>query len=137
MKELLALFMIALFPLLSMATGDNYTDCTASDSSGKQWTIKNRYERAARGKAFENCKMNSNNPGSCKTECETFLHGISTRPAWQCTALDADANAWPSNKHPRRDEAIADAKMYCMKKSAIPDSCYLNTDTCRNMNHWP
>ncbi len=111
--------------------------CTTTDKNNKQWFVKSIYERAARAQTMDACKKQSKVPASCKTDCEGFNHGISTRPAWQCTALDDDSKAWKSAAFAHRDDAAIAARENCKAHSSVPDSCYLNFSTCKNLNHWP
>lgn len=129
--------LVLLLTNASFADETSYWQCTTSDKSNKQWVIKNKYERAARGQSFDACKKQSPVPASCETDCEGFNHGVSTRPLWQCTALDQNAKAWISQTYAQRDDAEMNAKARCKTLSSIPDSCYLNTLTCVNLNHWP
>ena len=115
----------------------SYWQCTTSDDDNKQWVMKSIYERAARAKTVDACKKQSENPSSCKTDCEEFNHGVSTQPLWQCTALDQNAKPWISQAYTQRDDAAIAAKMRCQELSSIPDSCYISLSTCTNLNHWP
>ena len=119
------------------AAETSYWQCTTSDGNNKQWVLKSIYERAARAKTFDVCKKQSEIPSSCKTDCEGFNHGVSTRPLWQCTALDQNAKPWISQAYAQRDDAAIGAKMRCKELSSVPDSCYINLSTCVNLNHWP
>ena len=115
----------------------NYWQCTASDHNDKQWVARSEYERGATNKAFEGCKKESSLPTSCKVakeNCEEIVKGVSTRPMWQCTALDQMARPWRSSFYPQRDDAALGAKAYCQHNSKVPDSCYINLLTCKNMN---
>ncbi len=118
----------------------SYWECSAHDSESKQWDIRSIYERVASTKAFDACKKQSNVPLSCKTtreSCDYFAHGTSTRPMWQCTALDQKAKAWLGNVYTNKDDAALGAKAYCQEKSTVPDSCYINFITCKNLNERP
>lgn len=110
-----------------------YWQCTTSDEN-RQWESRSIYERAARGKTFDACKKQSATPARCKTDCEEFRHGLSTRPSWQCTALDDNAKSWVSQAYPQPDMAASDAKARCREHSIIPDSCFLNLLTCKNLS---
>lgn len=121
---------------LLRADGSDYWQCTSSDGEDKQWVVNSSYERQAINKAFDACKKESRLPESCKTAhaaCEAFVNGLSTRPLWQCTALDRFAKPWISNHYRHRDDAAIAAKAYCEEKSRAPDSCYINLLTCRNL----
>ncbi len=59
---------------------------------------------------------------------------MSTTPMWICTALDFTAEPWQSNLYPHRDDAALAAKDYCKQNSNVPDTCYINMVTCRNLN---
>ncbi|MCA0403088.1 MAG: hypothetical protein LCH30_04740 [Proteobacteria bacterium] len=115
----------------------DYWRCLANDSENKQWITLSAYEITALNKALDNCKKESTSPGTCKINrdnCEYFSHGHSTKPMWRCTALDKKAKAWPSRVASHRDEAAVSAKEHCLTESSIPDTCYINLLTCRNLN---
>lgn len=65
--------------------------------------------------------------------CELFIDGVSTSPAWQCSALDQMAKVWVNNPYPNRDDAALAAKAYCQDNSGFPDTCYVNLLTCKNI----
>lgn len=130
---------------------NNYWQCTAYDSEEKQWIVKNAYERVAINKAFEACKKESRAPASCKAtneSCDYFANGTnSNRPKvsvnmnrtfsdamWQCTALDQMAKPWVGNPSSNKDDAALGAKAYCQQHSTVPDTCYINLLTCKNIN---
>jgi len=76
-------------------------------------------------------------PMTCKVEsedCEDFIRGKSTRPIWQCTALDRNGKAWVSHANTKRDDAVVAAQAYCLKRSSVPKSCYVNVLTCDNLS---
>lgn len=115
----------------------NYWYCSASDAEDKEWTVTSGYELAAINKAFDACKKESRMPATCKVakeNCEVFVNGLSTRPMWRCTALDQTAQPWRSNVYSQRDDAALAAKAYCQDESSLPDTCYINLITCRNLN---
>jgi len=115
----------------------DYWQCTSYDKQDQQWLAKSQYERTATNKALEACKKQSKEPESCKIAkeyCESIVNGISTRPMWQCIALDLMAKPWRSNFYTNRDDAALAAKAYCQQRSGIPDSCYINLLTCKNFN---
>lgn len=124
-----------------MTTGDNsYWQCRAYDQDNYQWTAKSTYERTAVNKAYEACKKQSKKPETCKTAkeyCEGFINGISTRPMWQCTALDRMAKPWVSAVYSNQDDAALGAKAYCQERSTVPTTCYVNMVTCKNLNAQP
>jgi len=132
-------FLILLF-LSYQLYAENITDawhCTAEDEAHKQWTSSSNYERAAVNKAFEQCKKESQFPESCKTshnDCDYVVNGYSTKPMWQCKAMDQMAKIWPSNFYAQRDDAAIAAKAYCQQRSSFPDTCYINLITCKNVN---
>lgn len=116
---------------------DTYSQCTVTDTTGKQWVVKHQYERTAINLAVEACKKESTIPISCKSAheaCESFTHGISNRPLWRCTALDRAAKSWVSNTYDKRDDAALAAKAYCQENSTMPGTCYINMLTCKNLN---
>ncbi len=60
---------------------------------------QNNYELAALNIAFALCKKISIAPESCTkstNNCEEFIHGLSTKPAWRCAAVDGKAQEWKS-----------------------------------------
>jgi|GEM_PF-1400737 len=116
---------------------NNYWNCHAYDSQNMQWEAKSQFERAAASKAFDACKKQSHVPQSCKIAtdyCDSIVNGVNTRPMWQCTALDQMAKHWVSQIYVQRDEAALDAKAFCQQHSGMPQSCYLNLMTCKNLN---
>ncbi len=119
-------------------TDDNsYWKCAAYDSENMLWEAKGQFERAAVNKAFHACKKQSRVPESCKiaTEyCDAIVKGVSTRPMWRCTALDQMAKHWVSNFYLHRDDAALAARAFCEQHSGMPQSCYLNLMTCKNIN---
>lgn len=119
------------------AEGQDYWACSAQDGEERQWHAKSFYELTAINKAFEQCKKESRRPITCKAAkayCEYYAHGATTRPMWRCTALDQMAKPWISNLYAHRDDAALAAKAYCQQHSAMPDSCYINLMTCKNLN---
>lgn len=111
--------------------------CTAYDSQNYQWENEQTYQLSALNRALESCKKESQVPFSCtvnKDECENFLNGRSTRPAWRCTALDATATFWSSPIFRNAEEASLKVKALCKEQSAVPETCYVNLLTCRNIN---
>lgn len=122
---------------LALPENVNYWQCTTHDNANKQWTVKNMYRKVALNFAFAACKKESQNPASCKAsvdDCEGFNQGMSTKPAWRCTAIDREADYWRSNLYIHRDDAALAALAYCRQKSAVPFTCYLNVVTCVNLN---
>lgn len=114
-----------------------YWQCIVEDSANKQWTAKSPYQKIAINTAFAECKKESQYPASCKaskSNCEGFNLGKSTKPYWQCTALDLTAEPWKSNFYIQREDAALAAKAFCKANSTIPDTCYINLVTCRNIN---
>ena len=132
---LMMMMMMMIDPLWANDTA--YWQCTAYDQDNQQWSSKHEYERMAINQALAACKNESHKPSACTVAheaCEFFVHGVSTRPSWQCTALDKDAKPWASNPYPQRDDAAIAAKAYCKERSASPDSCYVYLLTCINLN---
>ena len=116
---------------------NKYWTCTAEDSSHQQWASTHIYQRTATNNAAADCKKNSKTPRTCavsKEACEEFVNGRSTRPMWQCTALDQFSKVWRSNTYLHRDDAAIGAKAYCKEHSAMPMSCFVNLLTCKNQN---
>ncbi len=118
-----------------------YWECITTDQTGHEWIAKDVYERVAANNAYDACKKQSDIPKTCKAAkeaCEQFINGKSTKPLWQCTALDQHAKTWQSNAYANRDDAALAAKAYCQANSAVPGSCYINLITCTNLNkEWP
>ncbi|STX51370.1 Uncharacterised protein [Legionella busanensis] len=111
--------------------------CTAEDGANRQWLAISSYQRAAINKAIDVCKNESQYPETCKiskSNCELYVNGVSTTPAWQCTALDQMAQVWRSNSYANRDDAAIAAREYCQQRSGFPDTCYVNLLTCKNIN---
>ncbi len=111
----------------------NYWICTTKDNANQQWSAKSTYQKAALNLAFATCKKESKTPSTCKasiSDCEGFNQGMSTKPMWQCTALDHTAEPWKSNFYSQRDDAALGAKAFCREKSTVPDTCYINMVTC-------
>jgi hypothetical protein len=136
MNKLILILLSFILTTATWAEG-SYWQCTTVDNQEKQWVAKNPYDRVAINKAYDACKKQSTNPSSCKSSkenCEYFSDGMSTRPAWRCTALDQMSKPWPSNLHTNRDDAALEAKAYCQQHSGMPDSCYINLLTCNNLN---
>jgi hypothetical protein len=114
-------------------TTSDYWICTTQDNANQQWSARSTYQKAALNLAFATCKKESKAPLTCKASianCEGFNQGMSTKPMWQCTALDQTAMAWQSNFYSQRDDAALGAKAYCRAKSTVPDTCYINFVTC-------
>lgn len=122
---------------LTICLANNYWKCHAEDSSHAQWTEISSYQRMANSKAFDACRKQSRLPNSCKTiieDCEFFINGTSTRPLWQCTALDEIGDRWQSVTKADQYDAMLNAKENCKRNSSIPDSCYMNVLMCKNDN---
>ncbi len=122
------------------ADESNYWQCTVIDDDNNQWTEKNLYQPPAANKAFDACKKQSQKPASCRFNddtCESFIHGLSTRAAWQCTAFDSSATSWSSGPFTQQDDAVFAAKAKCKENSQLPETCYVNLLTCKNRNPWP
>jgi hypothetical protein len=119
-------------------TGNNsYWQCTTEDKTNKQWTAKSGYQKMALNLSYDACKKQSQYPDSCKASnnnCEGFYLGMSTKPLWRCTALDRTAIPWQSNFYSQRDDAALAAQAFCKNKSTVPETCYVNMVTCRNLN---
>lgn len=116
---------------------DNYWCCTISDSTHKTWSEYSTYKLAAIAKVSDDCKKQSKDPLSCiilQNSCEHFIHGVSTRPLWRCLALDNRAARWPSNLENDQEAAISNAEAQCKNNSPVPETCYVNQITCRNLN---
>lgn len=134
--RLLSCFLIFI-AIAPFAHADEIWECRAHDSVHLQWIAKSDYQRVALTKALNACKKQSAYPNQCKIEkedCELFVNGFTTRPMWQCTALDQLSKVWRSSIYRQRDDAAIAAKSYCKHHSAIPDTCYINLLMCRNLN---
>lgn len=135
----LAVLLMLSTNLFSAGNNDkNFWRCKAIDSSQTSWSAESSFERAAINKAYHACKKQSRYPKSCKTAreyCDAYVNGINTTPMWRCTALDQMAKAWLSAIYRKRDDAAIGAREYCKSKSSMPDSCYINLLTCRNLNY--
>lgn len=137
--KLLPVITLALLPFLSFAGGSevNFWQCHVEDENAQVWVAEHSYQRTAMNKAFENCKKESKNPQSCRaaiTACDYFVNGVSTTPLWKCTALDRMSKEWESNPYPHRDDAVLAARAYCVQRSGVPDSCYVNLVMCKLKN---
>lgn len=134
MKPIIPCLLLLPFSLL-WANPSKFWQCTASDAQDKQWVINSQYERQATNEAYAACKKESQVPKTCTVAheaCEAFVHGVSTKPLWKCTALDRFAKPWVSIAYRNRDDAAIAAKAYCEEQSQAPDSCYINLLTCKN-----
>ncbi|MDX1838302.1 hypothetical protein DIZ81_10190 [Legionella taurinensis] len=133
----LALFCVSAASIAQTPTGDNFWLCKAHDQANREWLAQSVYSITAINKAYDACKKQSEYPETCKTskaDCDAFVDGRSTRPMWQCTALDFSGTPWLSDIYTLRDDAALGAKAYCMDNSGIPETCYINMITCRNIN---
>lgn len=145
MKSLLTYLtpLLLLVPLSAYSdsnTDHDYWQCIAEDEAHNQWNMLGKYEKEAINKAYDACKKQSQNPRSCisaTTLCEHYINGHSTKPMWQCTAIDQAAAPWDSNIYPNRDDAALAAQAYCKSRSTLAASCYINLSTCRNLNEQP
>jgi hypothetical protein len=134
----IAVFTLLSFISLTVWSDDvNFWQCHVEDIDAQIWTTEHTYQRTAMNKAYENCKKESKHPQSCraaKTACEYFVNGVSDTPSWKCTALDRMSKIWVSNPYPHRDDAVLAARAYCMQRSGVPDSCYVNLLMCNSNN---
>lgn len=132
-----SLFIVVFVMIAPCVSANEQWECRSHDSENLQWVAKNNYQRAATTDAFDACKKQSAYPNSCKTEkdnCELFVDGLTTRPMWQCTALDQLSKVWRSTIYRHRDEAAMAAKSNCHHHSGMPDTCYINLLMCQNLN---
>lgn len=121
---------------VTMKDTGSYWLCKAYDSKNNQWIAKSPYRRVAMNTAYEGCKKQSQFPKTCKTAneyCEDIIKGGIAQHGWQCTAMDKKAKSWVSDAYPERNQAVLGAKAYCEKHSDIPNSCYVNLLTCKNL----
>jgi hypothetical protein len=117
-------------------SGD-YWQCTTHDGTNKQWGAVSIYKKIALNFAFASCKRESVAPATCRTtsgNCEQFIRGVSSKPMWECTALERTATPWKSDVYSQRYDAAFGAKAYCQQKSTVPGTCYVNLITCSNKN---
>lgn len=140
-KKALLMFLanILCFPAYAelVDLSQDYWQCTAFDTMNKHWLTTSNYQLTALNKAYENCKKESTMPQSCKVareHCEAFISGSSTRPMWQCTALDDLATPFMSTIYRNPDDAVLAAKAYCRQESPYPDTCYAYLFACKNLN---
>lgn len=125
------------FAVVVLHGENDYWRCVVSDAEQKHWAAQSAYRRTAINKAYDACKKMSDKPSSCKAaveNCEAFINGLTTRPMWQCMALDFYANPFTSNIYKRKYDAALAAQAYCKDNSDYPDSCYINLITCENLN---
>lgn len=126
-----------LFAAVVLHGENDYWKCVVSDAEHKQYAAQSAYKRTALNKAYDDCKKTSQHPASCKAaieNCEAFIDGLTTRPMWQCVALDFYANPFVSNIYRHKYDAAFAAQAYCRDNSEYPDSCYINLITCGNLN---
>lgn len=134
-KQALSIFCLLTSQLLIAAPETSWF-CTSRDVDKKTWSIKHSYQKPAIALALDACKKQSRVPKSCKlleSECDFFVNGISTKPIWQCEALDERAAPWPGKLHPDLDTAALSAKANCKENSSVPESCYIHPFTCTNI----
>lgn len=120
-----------------LQTKNTYWECNAFDQDDNLWIAQSSFERGAINKSLDACKKMSKNPQTCKVakeNCFAKVNGISTRPMWQCVALDQMAKHFKSAYYTKRDDAALGAKAFCQEHSGMPDSCYVNLMTCENKN---
>ena len=121
----------------SVIDRNSYWQCSSQDGTKKLWSAKNGFEKAALNQAFASCKKESDLPSTCKTSksnCKLINHKINTNPIWYCTALDQIAETWQSIVYDRREDAALGAKAFCIAKSSVPDTCYINLISCVNLS---
>jgi hypothetical protein len=49
-------------------------------------------------------------------------------------AIDLHAKAWLGDIYRKRNDAALGAKAYCKDQSGVPDTCYINLLTCKDLN---
>ncbi|MCE3045032.1 hypothetical protein [Legionella sp. 16cNR16C] len=134
---LVLLFILSPFAFSQPGNTEENWKCRVYDQTKKEWLAVSNYELTALNKAFDSCKKESQFPLTCKAtraNCDGFADGHSLSPLWQCTALDDEAQAWLSIYYRHRDDAVFSAKDYCRNHSKVPETCYVNLLTCRNIN---
>lgn len=139
MKTIISSFIyISLFSVSAFSMQSNeYWQCIAEDESKTQWSFSSEYKKEAINKAYDDCKKQSQDPKTCRTAetlCDYIINGHSSKPIWQCTAIDQNAEAWNSNFYANKNDAALAAKAYCENKSKLPASCYINLLSCKNLN---
>lgn len=108
--------------------------CSAYDSKKIRWQAQYEHRMEAARQATLACRRDSSEPASCtqgmqdcqKTDKDT------NAPAWVCIAVDANAQSWHSNPYPNPADAAIAATDYCKSKSAVPDTCFVNTISCQD-----
>ncbi len=136
LKTSLLGFLLTTFIFPNGAFADSW-QCIAHDNTYQEWTVEANYQRGALNNAMGDCKKESTQPSSCvvaKEDCDLLVNGLSVRPLWQCSALDAMALSWKSNIYRKADDAALAAKAYCKENSAYPETCYLYLFMCKNLN---
>lgn len=116
---------------------NSHWQCASHDISGKQWLAESSFQRAAINKAWQSCKKNSHDPGSCETAkayCEMVYLGRVIRSKWVCSSMDQMGHRWRSDTHNTRNDAVTGARMMCREQSTFPGSCYVRLMTCKNLN---
>ena len=111
--------------------------CIARDAEGQKWVSSSSYKRTALNSAYDACKKASKTSSTCKItagDCDSYFDGISTRPQWQCTALDQLAMVWKSDTYRHADDASLAAKSFCADRSALPETCFTSLLFCKNLN---
>jgi len=111
--------------------------CASYDEGGRQWLAQSSFQRAAINKAWQACKQDSEDPGSCETakaHCEMLIHGRVLRSRWMCSSMDQMGQYWRSDTHNTRNDAVLGARLMCQEQSTFPSSCYVRLMSCKNLN---
>lgn len=133
----LIIFGMSLLGLIKPSAAEATWVCTARDANQVSWVITENYKRAGMAQALDACKKQSQVPGTCRmpeSKCDSYVDGVLTTPMWQCTAIDFLAVPWRGAANTTPDRAALEAKLNCKENSSLPETCYLNYITCRNLN---
>lgn len=137
-----AIALILISSTLSHAASNPW-QCSSQDSTNITWIAKHTYQKTAINRALGLCKKQSQYPETCKVNMElckggspihSVLQPTPVKTMWQCSALDFNADPWRSNFYSTREKAAIGSLIFCRTKSKVPDTCYLNTITCRNVS---
>jgi hypothetical protein len=129
------ILVIIMLPMIAFAS--ETFECTAVDATHHAWQGSDFYKKSAINQALSLCKKGSPSPKTCQVtaeSCELFINGESTRPIYQCTALDSAGTPFVSQAYPKRDDAALGALGFCKNNSPMAESCYINMLTCQNLN---
>lgn len=112
-------------------------NCQVKDATGKYWEVQHKFRMSARNLAMDTCRKQSTAPNSCdfaNQSCDTLYDGLSKDPLWVCLALDSTAKGWKNHPNKQKYDAALSAKGFCQHKSSVPETCYVNLLTCKDIN---